>query len=84
MNHDRNKYRGGRGGGGGKPTRMGGHVFQCHSEKSKRDQFEETLGDLETFASTKYVAPINYLTPIFINITQPTLTKPTLSIQNKL
>ena len=89
--HDRSKYRGGRGGGGGKPKHsiytkfngetvgMGGHVFQCHSEQRERGQFEETLGALKTFASTKYVSYIDYLTPIFVNLTQPILIKPTLS-----
>jgi len=34
---------------------------------------------LKTFASTKYVSHINYLTPIFTDLTQPTLIKPSLS-----
>ena len=62
----------------GETTGMGGHVFQCHSETRERGQFEETLGALKTFASTKYVAHIDYLTPIFVNLTQPFLVKPTL------
>ena len=88
--HDRARYRSGRGRENGKQTHkvytkyrgettgMGGHVFQCHSETRERGQFEETLGALKTFASTKYVAHIDYLTPIFVNLTQPFLIKPTL------
>ena len=58
---------------------MGGHVFQCHSEQRERGQFEETLGALKTFSSTKYVTYIDYLTPIFVNLSQPILIKPKLS-----
>ena len=49
----------------GEPPGMSGHVFQYHSEQRKRSQFEEIMGTLKTFASTKYVIHINYLTPIF-------------------
>ena len=58
---------------------MGGHVFQCHSEQRERGLFEETLGALKTFAPTKYVNYIDYLTPIFVNLSQPVLTKPKLA-----
>ena len=37
-----------------------------------------TMGALKTFASTKYVACINYLTTIFVAISSPTLKNPTL------
>jgi len=42
----------------------------------KREQFEETMGTLKTFASTKYVSSIDYLTPIFVDLSQPVLLKP--------
>jgi len=58
---------------------MMGAVFQCHSEQQKRGQFDEAMGALKTFASTKYVSHIDYLTPIFTDLTQPTLIKPFLS-----
>ena len=58
---------------------MGGHVFQCHSEQRERDYLEETLGALKTFTSTKYVTYIDYLILIFLNISQPVLTKPKLA-----
>jgi len=58
---------------------MMGAVFQCHSEQQKRGQFDEAMGALKTFASTKYVSHIDYLTPIFTDLTQPTLIKPSLS-----
>ena len=90
-NHDCFNHLGGRGGGGGKLTHriytklkgetvgISRHVFQCHSEQRKWGQFEETIGELKTFASTKYVLYIDYLTSIFVNRTQPILIKPTLS-----
>ena len=36
------------------------------------------MGALKTFASTKYVSHIEYLTPIFVDLSQPVLPKPTL------
>jgi len=44
----------------------------------KRGQFEDTMGTLEIYASTKYVSHIDYLTPMFTDLSQPVLTKPTL------
>ena len=58
----------------GENTGMSGHVFQCHSEQRLKGEFEDTMGALKTFASTKYVSYINYLTPIFVDISEPTLT----------
>ena len=55
------------------------YVFQCLSEQRRRGGYEETMGALETFASTKYIAHIDYLTPIFVNLTDPTLVKSTLT-----
>jgi len=37
------------------------------------------MGALKTFASTKYIAYIGYLTLIFVNISEPTLNKLTLA-----
>ena len=88
-NRGQNRYRGG-GGGDRKPpyktkerfkgesTDMGGHIFQCHSEQRIRGEFDETMRALKTFASAKYVAYIDYLTPIFVDILEPTLVKPKL------
>jgi len=60
-------------------SEMMGAVFQCHSKQKKRGQSDETMGALKTFASTKYVSHIDYLTPIFTDLIQPTLIKPSLS-----
>ena len=54
---------------------MGGHIFQCHSEQRVCGEFDETMRALKTFASAKYVAYIDYLTPIFVDILEPTLVK---------
>ena len=67
----------------GETMEMSGNVFQCHSEQRERGQFEETIGALTTFSSTKYVSNIDYLTPIFVNLSQPVLTKPNLTSKNK-
>lgn len=45
----------------------------------KRGQFEETIGALKTFVSTKYVSHIDYLIPIFVDLLEPVLVKPTLA-----
>lgn len=89
---DRGKNRGGGGGGGdrkrpfkakerfkGEKVSMNGNVFQCNSEQTVRGEFEETMGALKTFTSTKYVVYIDYLTLIFVDIQEPTLSKPMLS-----
>jgi len=97
MNRAWSRYRGGNGNGGGdrRPpqvrnrfkgeiTWMGGHVFQCHSEQRERGEFDETMGALKTFASTKYVEWIDYLTPIFVDMLEPTLTNPKLAITEEV
>lgn len=63
----------------GETPGMSGYVFQCHSEQRKRGQFKETMGALKTFASTKYVSHIDYLTPFFFDLSEPALIKPTLT-----
>ena len=57
---------------------MQGHVFQVHSEQRKSGQFDDTMNALKTFASNKYVQHIDYLTPIFVDLSEPQLVKPTL------
>jgi len=94
LTRDSNRHRGGRGGRGrgdrrhkplktdktkGEMSGMMVAVFQCHSEQQNRGQFDETMGALKTFASTKYVSHIDYLTPIFTDLTQPSLIKPYVS-----
>ena len=68
----------------GETAGMGGHVFQVHSEQRVSGQFDDTMGALKTFASTKYVSYIDYLTPIFIDLSEPTLTKPRLSSRTEI
>jgi len=63
----------------GEITGTSGHVFQYHSEQRVSGKFEDTMGALKTFASTKYVLYIDYLTPIFVDLSEPTLTKPKFS-----
>ena len=36
----------------GKYTEMNGHVFQCHHETDKRDQFDKSVEELNRYAST--------------------------------
>ena len=36
------------------------------------------MGALKTYVSTKYVSHIDYLMPMFTDLSQPVLTKPTL------
>ena len=62
---------------------MKGQFFQLHSEKKKGGQFEDTLDQLKTFASTKYLSYIDYLSPVFIDLSQPKLVKAIL-INNKI
>ena len=46
-----------------------------HSEQRRRGQFNETMDALKVFASTKYVSHIDYLTPIFVDLSPPIITK---------
>lgn len=63
----------------GKTAALGGNVFQVHSEQRRHGQFSETMDALKVYASTKYVNHIEYLTPIFVNLLPPSITKPTLT-----
>ena len=70
---------------------MSGHVFQCHSEQRVSGEFDDTMGALKTFASTKYVLYIDYLNPFFVDLSEPTLIKPklrstteTINLKNEL
>ena len=55
---------------------MNGHVFQIHSEQRKKNQFNDTMDALKTYASQKYVKHIDYLTPLFVDLSVPEIRRP--------
>ena len=68
----------------GSTKEMNGHVFQMLSEQKEKNQFNDALDELETFASTKCVKQIDYLTPLFAELTLPTVPKPVLLAAKKI
>ena len=62
----------------GETIDMLGYAFEGYSKQRKRGQFEDTMGALKTYASTKCVSHIDYLTPIFTDLSQPVLKNLTL------
>jgi len=63
---------------------MNGHVFQTMAEQKKKNQFNETLEELKTFALQKYIKHIDHLTPLFTTLTQPALQKQVLKSSRKI
>ena len=52
----------------GDMTELNGRVFKIHSEQRKKGQFDDTLDTLKIYVSSKYVKYIQYLTPIFVDL----------------
>ena len=63
----------------GDTTDMNGHVFQTHSEQRKKNQFNDTLDALKTYVSQKYIKHIDYLMPLFVDLSSPSILMPTPS-----
>ena len=63
---------------------MQGNVFQTNSEQKIKTQFEDTMEALKTYASQKYVKHIELLTPLFTDLTNPKVSKPTPRIDKKI
>jgi len=63
-----------------RPREWGDMCFNAIQSK----EYEERMGALKTFAPTKYVSHIDYLTPIFVDLSEPTLPKPVLSNTKKI
>lgn len=60
----------------GNVTGMNSHVFQLHSERRKKGQFQETMDALKTLASTEFKQEIRYLEPLFRELTNPKVPLP--------
>jgi len=60
----------------GEVTDMTGHVFQTHSERTKPNQFEETVNALRILASTEFKKDIRYLEPLFKDQSEPKIPLP--------
>ena len=60
----------------GLTSEMNGHVFQVHSEQSKKGQFEDTMTALEIYASKIYKADMIHLTIFFKDLKAPILMEP--------
>lgn len=60
----------------GNVTSMNGHVFQLHSERRKKGQFQDTLDALKTLAATEFKSEIRYLEPLFRELTDPIIPLP--------
>ena len=55
---------------------MHGNVFQLHTERKKRGQFQDTLDALKALASTEYKKEIRYLDPLFRKLEEPNIPLP--------
>ena len=55
---------------------MNGHVFQLPFKRKIRDQFKETMEALRFYASAEYKTDLNYLKPVFKNLSTPVLKMP--------
>ena len=66
---------------------MHGNVFQLHTERKKRGQFQYTLDALKALASTKYKKKIRYLDPLFKRLEQSgiplPIRPPKISVKNE-
>ena len=68
----------------GETIGMNDNVFQIHSEQKKKGQFQETMDALKVYASTTYKKDINFLTPLFLNLVEPTVKEPTEPVPTTL
>ena len=60
----------------GKTKEMNGHVFQLRVEQKKKGQFQETLEQLQVYASLAYKNEIKYLKVLFTQLQEPNIIKP--------
>jgi hypothetical protein len=60
----------------GETPGMGGHVFQIHSEQTKRGQFQDTLDALKVYSSTTFRKEITSLNKLFTQLKTPEVVKP--------
>ena len=56
---------------------MNGHVFQLHSERRKKGQFQDTCDALKTLAATQFKSEIRHLETLFRELTDPVIPLPT-------
>ena len=55
---------------------MNGQVFQLQLEQKKKGQFQETLDQLQIYASSNYKKDIKHLKILFTELRQPAIVKP--------
>ena len=60
----------------GNVANMQGNVFQLHSERREKGQFQDTLDALKTLAATEFKSEIRYLEPLFRELTNPVIPLP--------
>ena len=60
----------------GETTKMNGHVFQTHSERTNKSQFADTMEALMIYASTAYKNYIDSMTVLFTTLEEPKVKEP--------
>ena len=60
----------------GETTKMNGHVFQTHAERSNKNQFIDNVEVLRVYCSTAYKSDIEALAPLFKSLKKPSVKKP--------
>ena len=60
----------------GETTKMNGHVFQLHAERTNKSQFEDTMEALRIYSSTAYKSDIESLNQLFTELKEPSVDEP--------
>ena len=60
----------------GETSKMNEHVFQLHTERSNKSQFEDSMEALRIYSSTVYKNDIESLNKLFIELKEPTVDEP--------
>ena len=60
----------------GKTREMSGQVFQLQVEQKQKGQFQETLDQLQVYASSSYKKDIKHLKVLFTKLETPTIVRP--------
>ena len=60
----------------GETGKMNGHVFQTHSERKDKSQFEDTMEALRIYASSVYKSDIESMNVLFTELKTPVVIKP--------
>ena len=63
----------------GEVEKMQGNVFQLHTERKKRGQFQDTIDAMKVLSSTEYKTEVYYMEPLFRALDTPNISYPVKS-----